>query len=257
MIEDYSSITEIAGDNVSKEQIARVAQRYYWAGQYCKNKDVLEVACGAGQGLGYLLSISSSIMAGDITQSLVNRASAYYGDRVRITKMTAEELPFDSKTMDVVILFEAIYYLSSVEKFISECRRVLRTKGVILLATANKDLSDFNESPFSVRYFNPPELSELFKNNNFETTFFGGSSVDINCIKGRAIRFVKRTAVKLHLIPKSMKGKKWLKRLIFGELVPMPHEFKEGELEYQAPSLIDGSNPDYVHQVIYCAAVKR
>ena len=44
--EDYLSVTEISGDEVTKEQIDRLCNRYYWAGRYCKGRDVVEVACG-------------------------------------------------------------------------------------------------------------------------------------------------------------------------------------------------------------------
>ncbi len=54
---DYVSVTEIAGDDVTQEQIDRLCNRYYWAGQYCAGKDVVETACGSGQGLGYLAGI--------------------------------------------------------------------------------------------------------------------------------------------------------------------------------------------------------
>ena len=41
---DYVSVTEIAGDEVTQEQVDRLCNRYYWAGQYCAGKDVM-VSC--------------------------------------------------------------------------------------------------------------------------------------------------------------------------------------------------------------------
>ena len=49
-------------------------------------------------------------------------------------------MPYKDNSIDVIILFEAIYYLPSVEKFVSECWRILRDRGKVLIATANKDL---------------------------------------------------------------------------------------------------------------------
>ena len=43
---DYSTVTEIAGEDISQEQLERLYHRYYWAGNYCEGKDVVEVACG-------------------------------------------------------------------------------------------------------------------------------------------------------------------------------------------------------------------
>jgi hypothetical protein len=46
MDNDYVSVTEIAGDEVTQEQINRLCNRYYWACLHCSGKDVVEVACG-------------------------------------------------------------------------------------------------------------------------------------------------------------------------------------------------------------------
>jgi len=61
---DYVSVTEIAGDEVTQEQIDRLCNRYYWAGKYCSGKGVVEAACVSGQGLGYLSGIAKSLEAG-------------------------------------------------------------------------------------------------------------------------------------------------------------------------------------------------
>lgn len=254
MTKDFSSVTEISGDSVSVDQVNRLAQRYYWAGDYCQNKDVLEVACGAGQGLGYLLSVSRSVRAGDISPPLVEKARSVYGSRINISEMEAENLPFDENCLDVIILFEAIYYLKSAEKFIQECRRILRPGGVLLLATANRELFDFNPSPFSVKYYSPAELKILLSGHGFEAQFFGGSPVNGQSIKSRVVRVLKKVAVSFNLIPGSMKGKQWLKRIVFGKLVPMPYELHKGEFPYQPPLQIDSSIPDTTHQVLYCVA---
>lgn len=70
---DYVFVTEIAGDEVTQEQVDRLYNRYYWAGQYCSGKDVVEVACGSGQGLGYLAGIARSLEAGDYSEKILLR----------------------------------------------------------------------------------------------------------------------------------------------------------------------------------------
>jgi len=159
---DYLSVTEISGSYVSREQIERICNRYYWAGKYCNNKDVLEVACGTGQGLGYLLKIAKSLNAGDYSEKILEIAREHYGNRITLKQFDAQNMPYKDNSIDVIILFEAIYYLPSVEKFISECRRVLRDRGKVLIATVNKDLYDFNPSLYSCKYYGVVELKELF-----------------------------------------------------------------------------------------------
>lgn len=254
MTQDFTSVTEISGDDVTTEQVERIAHRYVWAGQYCQDLDVLEIACGAGQGLGYLLSVSKSLRAGDIDPELVKQAKAHYRERVSIEVMDALDLPFEYNSLDVVLLFEAIYYLPDVEKFITECKRVLRPGGRLLIVSANKDLYDFNPSPFSHTYYGVVELAELLERHGLSADLSGFWPQTKATIKQRILRPVKKIVVSLGLMPKSMAGKKLLKRLVFGSLVPMPAEIDQTMIEYIDPSALDPKVADRLHKVIYCAA---
>ncbi len=63
MQHDYLDVTEVSGEEVTQEQVDRICQRYYWAAEYCREKDVVELACGTGQGLGYLVAFARSFIA--------------------------------------------------------------------------------------------------------------------------------------------------------------------------------------------------
>ncbi len=162
MDNDYISVTEIAGDEVAQEQVERLCNRYYWAGQCCSGKDVVEVACGTGQGLGYLSGIVQSLEAGDYSDEILSIARRHYEERIALKQFDAQDIPFEDKSKDVIILFESIYYIPDAEKFARDCARVLRPGGRVLIATANKDLYDFNPSPHSYKYYGVVELRELF-----------------------------------------------------------------------------------------------
>lgn len=251
---DYSSVTELAGDEVSREQVERISARYYWAGSYCRDRDILEVACGTGQGLGYLAGLARSLVAGDITPALVERARRHYGQRMDIRVMDAANLPFSDRSLDVVILFEAIYYLPDAPRFVSECRRVLRPGGQVLVATANKDLYDFNPSPYSHRYYGVLELAELFGEQGFGCEFFGAYPYERVTFRQRLLRPAKRLVVAFNLMPKTMAGKKLLKRLVFGQLVTMPAEIGAPGPAYIPPVRLPAGRPDREHKVLYLAA---
>jgi len=224
MNNDYISVTEIAGDEVTQEQIDRMCNRYYWAGQYCSGKDVVEVACGTGQGLGYLSGIARSIEAGDYSEKILSIASRHYGDRIILRQFDAQDMPFEDRSKDVIIIFEALYYIPDADRFVKECARVLRPGGKVLVANANKDLFDFNPSPHCYEYHGVRELKVLFERHGFETEFFGDTPVEGVSMRQKILRPVKKLVVTLGIMPKTTAGKKWLKRIVFGGLVEMPAE---------------------------------
>jgi hypothetical protein len=52
-----------------------------------------------------------------------------------------------------------------------------------------------------------PELGKLLKDNGFNMEFYGAFSALSKGMKEKMIALIKRIAVALHLIPKTMKGK--------------------------------------------------
>ena len=254
MVVDYSTVTEVSGDKATQEQLARMFHRYRFASDYCEGKDVLEVACGSGQGLGYLAKKARWIVGGDCTARLVRSARQYYRNRVQVHLLDAEHLPFTDDSFDVVILYEAIYYLTYPEQFLSEAQRVLRKGGVLLIATVNKDWPEFNPSPFSTSYFSVPDLNRVLRENGFETEFYGAFSVLPNTLTERFISKLRKVAVRLHLVPKTMKGKELLKKVFYGKLVPLKAEIQEGMCEYVPPEPLSAHTINSEYKVIYSVA---
>ena len=110
---DYTIVTELPGYKAPREQRERLLQRYHFAAQFCTDKDILEVACGGGQGLGYLAHTANRVVGTDIDENNLQFARDNYNQRenITVTPMDAEKLEFDDQKFDVVILYEAIYYL--------------------------------------------------------------------------------------------------------------------------------------------------
>ena len=183
-MEDYTTVTELPGQRATREELERLYHRYKFASKFCEDKDVLEVACGAGQGLGYLEKFANKVVGGDIDENNLRFAISHYEGRqnIEVKTLDAHQLPFEDKSFDVVILYEAIYYLPKPEEFLAESHRVLREGGVLLIATVNKDLYDFNPSPHTYKYYGVAELNELFARHGFETEFFGDTRVGINIV---------------------------------------------------------------------------
>ncbi len=251
---DFLTVTELAGDEVSDEQLRRVCHRYYWAEQYVAGRDVLEVACGSGMGLGFLARRARSLKAGDLSPEVLSRIDRKAAGATEFQVFDAQELPYSDGSFDVVILFEALYYIPSAERFVREAKRVLRPSGVLLIATANKDLYDFSASPFAQTYYGVVALNRLLATNGFQTEFFGYLRTSDLGIKQRLLRPVKMLAALLGLIPKTMQGKVWLKRLIFGTPMCAPGTILNVPFEYSPPDPIGRDAADRSHKVIYCVA---
>jgi SAM-dependent methyltransferase len=254
MTDQFVAVTELAGSEISAEQLQRMSHRYQWAAQYCRGADVVEVACGSGQGLGLLASVAKTLDAGDVSSQILKTPRAHYAGRIQLSEFDAQSLPFADHTKDVIILFEAIYYVPDAGRFVRECRRVLRPGGQVLIATANKDLSDFNPSPSSYVYFGARELTELFRQNGFNVEMFGYMPVESVSWRQQVLRPIKRFAVAAGLVPKTMAGKKLLKRIVFGKLVKMPAELTATSSTFEPPVPLAPGLPDGKHKVLYAHA---
>src|SRR2546427_9416346 len=108
---DYTSVAETPTLKASREQVSMLYTRYHFAADHCLGKVVLEVACGAGQGLGYLAKKAKLVVGGDYTENLLRVAQRSYNRRVPLLHLDAHALPFRDSSFDVVLLYEAIYYL--------------------------------------------------------------------------------------------------------------------------------------------------
>lgn len=195
--------------------------------------------------------------AGDYSEPLLAIARRHYGPRFNFEQFDAQCIPRGDAAVDVIVIFEAIYYIPDSERFFAECRRVLRPGGTLLIATANKDLFDFNPSPNSYRYLGVVELEQSLARHGFSTEFWGDTPLEELSARQRVLRPVKALASKLGLIPKSMNGKKLLKRLVFGGLVKMPAEIVSDTAPRLTPTRLANGIPDLRHKVIFCAATMK
>lgn len=251
----YVHLTELAGSPISDEQLQRMVNRYQWAKQFCEGRQVLETACGSGQGLSLLANASRRFVAGDFSPSMIGYASNV--TEASLARFDAQRLPFRDTSFDVIVMFEALYYLPAPDDFFTEAGRVLRPGGTLLLATANCDLYDFNPSPFSHQYFGADRLQARLSSHGFDSRMYGDHPVTKVSARQRILRPIKALVVRSGLFPKTAGGKLWMKRLVFGRMRPMPVTLDEHVHLFQPPVAIPADRPDYVHKVILCAATKK
>ncbi|PKK90104.1 MAG: hypothetical protein CVV64_11345 [Candidatus Wallbacteria bacterium HGW-Wallbacteria-1] len=251
----YVGVTETPETRASSEQIGRLFRRYHFAFLDVADKDVLEVACGAGMGLGYLARRARRVVGGDIDPALVESTKINYSSRanVEVMELDAMNLPFEDDSFDLVILFEAIYYLPAPEIFLREAKRVLRKGGKLYICSANIEWDEFNPSPNSRRYFKAKDLVVMMRECGFETELYGDCPIQEKKLISKFVGVLKKMAVRFDLMPRTMKGKEFLKRIFFGELQSIPREINESMSPYIPLAKVENiAEPFTKFKVIFC-----
>lgn len=256
-IRDYTAVTETPGDRITQEAFQMMYTRYAFAASLCSGKHVLEVACGAGQGLGYLAKAARRVVGGDYTEGLLRRARDHYGGRIPLMRLDAHTLPFRARSFDVVILYEALYYLPRPQRFFEESRRILCDGGALLISTPNPEWPGFHQSPYSVRYFTAQELAELLNDRGFSVELFAAFPAPRDSARDRVVLSIKRMAVLFHLIPKTMRGKEVLKRLFLGPLAEVPPEVTDGMVDRSPLVPIAENSVVRDYKVLYAIGLVR
>ena len=258
----FEDVTETTGVPVTEEAARMMYARYVVAADLSEGRRVLELGCGGGNGLGLVGARARSLVGGDYSRPLTRAAKAHYGARFPLVRLSADHLPFRTASFDVVLFFEATYYVSDMDSAFQELGRVTAPGGTVLLVNANPERPDFVRSPHSVRYHAADEFRTALEGVGFRVTVEGAFPVDPPST-GRAARFkrvvvglVRRALEALHLVPRTLRGRARLKRLVYGKLREVPPELPEGFAEVEARARVPpGPVPNY--KVIYVTGTKR
>jgi SAM-dependent methyltransferase len=261
---NFSSETEFPGTKANRDQLQIICHRYYFASKFVSEKEVLEVGCGPGLGLGYLSKTAKLVVGGDITQDSLRYAQEHYNGRVGLVSMDAHKLPFRDSCFDVVLCVAAIIYLD-LHSFFDECYHVLKRGGVLILNTPNKDIPGFQESVLSNKYYSASDLFALLNSHHFDTELFGAFPISKRTSRGTQQKFLQAMArmvgKALNLMPKGEAVKKILNKSIFHATV-LNNEIDDemiGNAQVENIQLvpIPSDLPDLQHRILYIIATKE
>ncbi|MFA4820546.1 MAG: methyltransferase domain-containing protein [Candidatus Aenigmatarchaeota archaeon] len=143
-----------------------------------EGSSVLDIGCGDDF---YLLSgLQRKIKSGMGVDIAVKNAKS---DNIIIKKIRiGQKLPFKDASFDVVTMIAFIEHLEKPEKVLTDCRRVLRKGGVIIITTpmarakpfweflVNLGLTEEKNTEDHKQYFSQEKVEKLLKTNGFDIT---------------------------------------------------------------------------------------
>ena len=162
------------GDQIQHEHF----HRYLFALRFCEGKDVLDVACGEGYGSGLLGAVARTVVGVDVVPGGDRPCrDALQSEQVTFVQADATALPIASSSVDTVVCFETLEHLSDHDGLLGELVRVLRSDGVLLLSTPDRDayLPGEASNPYHLREVDELELLDLLA-RHFANVRLGGQS---------------------------------------------------------------------------------
>jgi GT2 family glycosyltransferase/SAM-dependent methyltransferase len=158
-------LTSAMGGQVEIEHL----HRYFVARALCRDRDVLDVACGEGYGSALLAQVARSVTGLDYDATTVAHARVAFGQtNLCFAQGDATALPFADASFDAVVSFETIEHFAGHDAFLSEIRRVLRPGGMLVISSPDRDFYSgpgTQPNPFHVRELTRAEFCALLQKN--------------------------------------------------------------------------------------------
>lgn len=152
--------------------------RYSLAKKYCKDKVILDIACGEGYGTKLLKKWGAKKVVGlDISEESIKQANKVFGEKgIEYLACDATNLSdFKDNTFNMIVSFETIEHLQNPLKFLKELKRVATKDAVIIITCPNDYLyypKENEYNPYHIKKYTFEEfkllLNKVFDQNNIE-----------------------------------------------------------------------------------------
>lgn len=150
--------------------------------QKIKFNSLLDVGCGTGHLISLLTKNKKNKYIGlDISSNMIDEAKKKKIKNTKFVVGSAENLPFDNNSFDVVTCSESAHHYLDLSKSIKEAYRVLKDKGYYIIA--DKDVGNFTwyhnfynrrfKNTGDCNFSNLRKTKRIMKNNGFEITYSG------------------------------------------------------------------------------------
>jgi len=169
---------ELPGIKISKDQLRIILARYSFASKFVSGKNIIEVGCGPGLGLGCFAKTAKKVVAIDYSGENLEYAREYYKEKdynKKIEIINLDVLKISSLKnhyFDIVVAMASAYAFDF-GKFLDECKVVLKKEGMLIFDIPNKNIMGFKKSELSKNYYSVPDLFELLNKHGFDVEVFG------------------------------------------------------------------------------------
>jgi ubiquinone/menaquinone biosynthesis C-methylase UbiE len=165
--------TEITSESIpSDNPIHQRLLRAYVLAADMVTGHLLEVGCGEGRGIDWLLPKVTSYSAIDKIEPVIKILQKKYPT----AKFYSGNIPplsvFPDNSFDSIVSFQVIEHIQNDSLFLQEIHRVLKPGGMALLTTPNRPMS-LSRNPWHIREYTGQELTALAKKFFAEVTMKG------------------------------------------------------------------------------------
>lgn len=165
--------TEITSESIPSDNPIhqRLLRPYVLASEYVKG-DLLEVGCGEGRGIDWLLPAVTSYTAIDKIAPVINKLQQKYPQSKFLSGNIPPLSAFADNSFNSVVSFQVIEHIQQDKLFLKEIHRVLKPGGIALITTPNRPYS-LSRNPWHIREYTAQELTDLAKNFFSKVTMHG------------------------------------------------------------------------------------
>ncbi len=152
--------TEITSDHlVSDNPLHQRLLKPYVVSKEWIRGDLLEVGCGEGRGIPWVLPHTASYSAIDKISGAIEMLKGKY-PAGKFVAGNLPPLPYADNSFNAVISFQVIEHIEDDRLFLKEIHRVLRPGGTALVTTPNRPMS-LSRNPWHVREYTAEELKAM------------------------------------------------------------------------------------------------